>query len=212
MQQRVDGQWSQWSAFDCQHCSCSGIIGAVGIVSLGQKRSLPPLFFRDNSPNSLFACFPFLTTTLSTFVRLNTFMSSFPLPQTISHRTCSNPAPLNGGAECSGASQRAAVCARKCQNERESVNQVDQGIGRGGGGGGGRGCECQQPRVFPNPTAHLQFVRGTQAEPQRPRADRDGQPAEPVPPTGLQSVLRRAERVRRTAQLPLLWGQSAGWG
>lgn len=42
---------------------------------------------------------------------------------TLSRRSCSNPEPLNGGAECQGPSQRAAVCARKCAEERNSVNQ-----------------------------------------------------------------------------------------
>ncbi|KAL3120428.1 hypothetical protein niasHT_005749 [Heterodera trifolii] len=42
---------------------------------------------------------------------------------TLSERNCSNPAPQNGGAECSGPAHRAAVCSHKCPQERQSVNQ-----------------------------------------------------------------------------------------
>ncbi|KAI1707981.1 thrombospondin type 1 domain-containing protein [Ditylenchus destructor] len=41
---------------------------------------------------------------------------------TLSARSCSNPAPQNGGAECEGSTQRAAVCNRKCSGST-SVNQ-----------------------------------------------------------------------------------------
>ncbi|KAI3413714.1 hypothetical protein GPALN_011197 [Globodera pallida] len=43
--------------------------------------------------------------------------------QTLSQRNCSNPAPLNGGVECSGPAHRAAVCARKCPQGSQSVDQ-----------------------------------------------------------------------------------------
>ncbi|CAK5009491.1 unnamed protein product [Meloidogyne enterolobii] len=42
---------------------------------------------------------------------------------TLSHRSCSNPEPVNGGAECQGPNQRAAVCTRKCAEGGNSVNQ-----------------------------------------------------------------------------------------
>uniref|UniRef100_A0A914HD48 Peptidase M12B domain-containing protein n=1 Tax=Globodera rostochiensis TaxID=31243 RepID=A0A914HD48_GLORO len=42
---------------------------------------------------------------------------------TLSQRNCSNPAPLNGGVECSGPAHRAAVCARKCPQGSQSVDQ-----------------------------------------------------------------------------------------
>ncbi|KAI1730491.1 thrombospondin type 1 domain-containing protein [Ditylenchus destructor] len=41
---------------------------------------------------------------------------------TLSARSCSNPAPQNGGSECEGSTQRAAVCNRKCSGST-SVNQ-----------------------------------------------------------------------------------------
>ncbi|KAK0406788.1 hypothetical protein QR680_018807 [Steinernema hermaphroditum] len=41
----------------------------------------------------------------------------------MSTRTCSNPAPSNGGSECEGASNRALVCNRNCASTSKSVDQ-----------------------------------------------------------------------------------------
>jgi hypothetical protein len=47
---------------------------------------------------------------------------------TLSSRSCSNPAPVNGGAECSGSPVRAVICNRKCPTQTVTVNQHISGI------------------------------------------------------------------------------------
>ncbi|MFH4977917.1 hypothetical protein AB6A40_004626 [Gnathostoma spinigerum] len=42
---------------------------------------------------------------------------------TLSTRSCSNPTPANGGAECIGSSVRALVCNRKCPSAWKSVDR-----------------------------------------------------------------------------------------
>ncbi|OZC10880.1 thrombospondin type 1 domain protein [Onchocerca flexuosa] len=40
-----------------------------------------------------------------------------------STRSCTNPSPANGGAECVGASMRAVVCNRRCTSSKKSINK-----------------------------------------------------------------------------------------
>uniref|UniRef100_A0A915JAI0 Peptidase M12B domain-containing protein n=1 Tax=Romanomermis culicivorax TaxID=13658 RepID=A0A915JAI0_ROMCU len=46
------------------------------------------------------------------------------------YRTCTNPAPSNGGSQCYGASIRGLVCNRACSSQRTTKYTVDQYITR----------------------------------------------------------------------------------
>lgn len=40
-----------------------------------------------------------------------------------SKRTCTNPAPVNGGQDCAGESTRGIICASECQQGTETIQQ-----------------------------------------------------------------------------------------